>query len=303
MIPERLAAYRPIIPLLDEVTEWSLLRKWSLSEVYRITLKSGETRIIKWGGQEMAREASIYQQLVGPLKIQSPRIFNSYELYNSTIMIMEDAGRDNLEQRPEPGLFVEAARELARLRKNASMNLKINLSTEIIRSYTVSASDFLALLDDLLQSDRLSGNKSLLRLQDTFPHELHNLYQTSPPTLVHHDYHAKNLLIQGDGILPIDYSNAYLSPHLGDLYCLITEAHAWSNVPREELLRAFRNEAGADWTVEMIEWQVTIGGICWLIKTLRWLVFGGTDTIPGSEAWIPDLMNDLESLTKELEQV
>lgn len=301
MISERLAAYRPIVPLLDEVTEWSLLRKWSLSEVYRITLKSGETRIIKWGGQEMAREASIYQQLVGPLEIKSPRIFDFYEWNNSAIMVMEDAGRDNLEQRPEPGLFVEAARELARLRKNASTNLKINLSTELIRSYTVSASDFLTLLNDLLQSNRLLGNKLLLRLQDTFPHELHNLYQAYPLKLVHHDYHAKNLLIQGDGILPIDYSNAYLSPHLGDLYCLITEAHAWGNVPREELLFAFCDEAGAD--VERIEWQVTIGGICWLMKTLRWLVFGGTDTIPGSEAWIPDLMNDLESLTKELEQV
>ena len=71
MIPERLSAYYPIIPLLNEVTEWSLLRKWSLSEVYRVTLKSGETRIIKWGGQEMASEATIYRQLVRPLQIKS----------------------------------------------------------------------------------------------------------------------------------------------------------------------------------------------------------------------------------------
>lgn len=54
MIPERLSAYYSVTPLLGEISEWSLLRKWSLSEVYRVRLKSGESRIIKWGGKEMA---------------------------------------------------------------------------------------------------------------------------------------------------------------------------------------------------------------------------------------------------------
>ena len=301
MIPERLSVYCSMIPLLNEVTKWSLLREWSLSEVYRAALKSGETRIIKWGGQEMAGEADIYKQLVSPLKIRAPHIFDFYGLETSAVIVMEDAGRDNLEQRPDPDLFVEAARELARLRKVASANLKINLPNETIRTYTVSASDFLTFLEDLLQSDRLSGNHLLLRLQNTFPNDLNQLYRTLPLTLVHHDYHAKNLLIQGNGILPIDWSIAYLSPHLGDLYCLIHEAHTWSKVPKEDLLLAFRNEAGTDLSMEALNRQVAIGGICWLVKTLKWLVYGGTDTIPGSEAWIPDLMNDLDNLMKEIE--
>ena len=195
MIPERLSVYGSIIPLLHEVTEWSLLRRWSLSEVYRVTLKSGETRIIKWGGQEMAGETAIYQQLVRPLKIKSLRIFEFYELKTSAIMIMEDAGRDNLEQRPEPDLFLEAARELANLQKVASANLGANLPSEIQRAYTVSASDFLALLDDLLKSNILSENNVLSRLQNTFPFIIDELYRTTPLTLVHHDYHAKNLTV------------------------------------------------------------------------------------------------------------
>lgn len=125
------------------------------------------------------------------------------------------------------------------------------------------------------------------------------LYQAIPLTLVHHDYHAKNLLIQGEHILPIDWSIAYLSPHLGDLYCLITEAHAWCNLSKDHILSAYINESRTDLSLEQLNWQLRIGGLCWLIKTLRWLVYGGTDTIPGSEAWIPDLMNDLESLMEE----
>jgi hypothetical protein len=296
MIPERLSAYRSEIPLLSEVTEWSLLRKWSLSEVYRVTLRTGETRIIKWGGGEMAREAMIYEQLVIPLKLKAPYIFGYFEAENSVVMIMEDAGRYNLEQQPEPDHFLEAARELARLRERASANLVMNIPSNIISFYSVSAADFLSLLNDLLRSDRISDDRALLRLQNTFPNELNKLYQTLPLTLVHHDYHAKNLLIQEQGILPIDWSIAYLSPHLGDLYALITEAIAWSNVSRDDIVSAYLNEVSTDLSLEQLNWQIKIGGLCWLIKTLRWLAYGGTDAIPGSDAWIPGLMKDLEDL-------
>jgi len=295
MIPECFEAYRSSTLLLDDVTEWSLLRKWSLSEVYRASLPSGETRIIKWGGKEMAGEAAIYERLVGPLNIPSPIIYGYYERDDSAVMMMEDCGTYNLEQQPQPELFLEAAKGLARLRDTATTNLE-SLSEETLRFYTVPASHFLALLDDLLRSPRLSGNAVLIRLQSTLPTELNKLYEAVPLTLVHHDYHAKNLLIQDGRILPIDWSIAYLSPHLGDLYCLMNEAHFLSGISKEDILAAFQEESQAGLTIEQFKWQLRIGGICWLVKTLRWLVYGGTDTIPGSEAWIPGLINDLEGL-------
>ncbi|MNZ36639.1 hypothetical protein D3C78_540670 [compost metagenome] len=119
-----------------------------------------------------------------------------------------------------------------------------------------------------------------------------------PISIVHHDYHAKNLLIKDNGIMPIDWSLAYLSPHLGDLYCLITEASAWSNLSREEMISAYLDVA--DLQLDDLNWQLRIGGLCWLIKTLHWLVYGGTDIIPGSNAWIPDLLNDATNLYQEL---
>lgn len=298
-MPERFAAYRSAIPLLDEATEWSLLRKWSLSEVYRVALANGETRILKWGGEEMSGEAAFYNRLVNPLNIKAPSIYGYYEGENSAVIVMEDAGERNLEQQPLSHYFLEAARELASIRTTASANLKW-IPDDIIHLYTVSAAQFLAFLDDLLRSELFSGNSALMRLQSMLPHEMNKLYETVPLTLVHHDYHAKNLLIQGNGIMPVDWANAYLSPHLGDLYCLIKEARIGSNVAKEDVISAFLDGEGADMSIEQLNWQVRLGGICWFIKTIRWLVYRGTETIPGSDAWIPDMLKELESMVEGL---
>jgi Phosphotransferase enzyme family len=302
MISERLSAYTNRIPLLAEVTEWALLRKWALSEVYRITLRTGETRILKWGGKEMAQEAANYRRLVKPLHISAPRIFEYYESERSAVMIMEDAGQYNLEQRPSSALFLEAARALARIRDTAAMHIKQNIPSSLIHQCTETAADFLALAKDLLHSPRLAGHPALGKLQDILPQQLERLYRTQPLTLVHHDYHAKNLLIQGTQIMPIDWSISYLSPHLGDLHCLIDEAREYSHVPREEMLSAFHSAMELNCSMDQLEWQVNVGGVCWLVKTLKWLVYGGTDTIPGSDAWIPDLMDELELLVNRIEQ-
>ncbi|MFA8303370.1 phosphotransferase [Paenibacillus alvei] len=145
-----------------------------------------------------------------------------------------------------------------------------------------------------------SSSPALSKLHDIFPQQLERLYHTQPLTLVHHDYHAKNLLIQGTQIMPIDWSISYLSPHLGDLHCLIDEAREYSHVPREEMLSAFHSAMEQDCSMEQLKWQVNIGGLCWLVKTLKWLVYGGTDTIPGSDEWVPDLMDEVELLVNKI---
>ncbi|MCS7463312.1 phosphotransferase [Paenibacillus doosanensis] len=297
MIPTRFSDYCSKIPLLNEVAEWALLRKWALSEVYRVTFATGETRIIKWGGNEMAGEAEIYRNLVHPLQIKAPQIFEFVQLRDSGVMIMEDAGDNNLEQQPQPAHFLEASRELARLRVSATASLE-RLPKKVIDTYSVSMENFLELLNDLLKSKKLAETKVLLKLKKVLPRHLERLYRMVPTSIVHHDYHAKNLLIQDNGIMPIDWSIAYLSPHLGDLYCLITEARAWSNLSREEMISAYLEVT--DLQMDHLNWQLRTGGLCWLIKTLRWLVYGGTDIIPESETWIPGLLKDVEHLYREI---
>jgi tRNA A-37 threonylcarbamoyl transferase component Bud32 len=295
MIPERFMSYRGLIPIVEEVAEWSLLRKWSLSEVYRIKLKTGESRILKWGGEEMSREADIYRTLLQPLQIRAPIVYGFYEKDRSGIMLMEDAGTHNLEQRPEPAHFLEAARELAKFRATASMNLD-RLSKPTIAAHTLNSDRFLKLADDLLRAPKLAEQTVLWKIKEMLSRQLDKVIRKVPPTLVHHDYHAKNLLIQGNRILPIDWSIAYINAHLGDLYCLIMEAASWSRLPGEDVMQAYREEVGNGLSMEELSWQIRIGGLCWLVKSLRWLVYGGTEAIPGSEKWIPDLLEDAGKL-------
>jgi thiamine kinase-like enzyme len=217
---------------------------------------------------------------------------------------MEDAGQLDLEQAPQAYFFIEAARELARLRTSATENLSRNkISQLVLNKYTVTAEDFIQQLDDL---ERASTESNVLIIQKALfqlPKRIKQLYQEVPFTLVHHDYQAKNLLIQGEHILPIDWSNAYLSPHLGDLHRLICEAHSMSCVSTNEMLEAYLDEIGSnEMKMEHLIWQVKMGGICWLIRTLRWLVYGGTDTIPGSVDWLPGIFEDMDKLLDQLDK-
>ncbi|MFC7677784.1 phosphotransferase [Paenibacillus sp. GCM10028914] len=298
MIPACFSNYSSIIPMINEVTEWSLLRKWALSEVYRVRLTTGVSRIIKWGGNEMAEEAEVYRNLVHPLQIKAPEIFEFVKLKDSGVMVMEDAGEKNLEQQPYPSHFLEASRELARLRVKATENIESMVPKRIIDRYSILKEHFLVLLDDLIKSDKLAETEILLKLKKVLPRHLEKLYQMIPTSIIHHDYHAKNLLLHNNGIVPIDWSLSYLSPHLGDLYCLVNEAHSLGCLTREEILYAYLDVTG--YQMAHLIWQLQVGGLCWLIKTIHWLVYGGTDTIPGSEAWIPDLLKDLEDLYQEI---
>lgn len=308
MIPERLSAYRPFIPLLHEATQWTILRQWSLSEVYRVTLASGETRIVKWGAADMAGEAAIYAQLLQPLAVTAPRIDGLYQQHNSAVIIMEDCGTHDLEQQPRPELFLEAARALAAIRNTAARHLPTQLSYEAIRAHSVTSADFCDLLDDLLRFGPFSDNHVLAGLRTALPRELHALEGLLPLTLIHHDFHAKNIVVQANRVMPVDWSLAYLNRHLGDLYCLAEEAAAYSNMPKVDVLAAFHTEfhagchaeSSCTLTMEQLEHQVRIGGICWLIKSLRWLVYGGTAKIAGSEAWVPNLLGDLQGLARQI---
>ncbi len=62
------------------------------------------------------------------------------------------------------------------------------------------------------------------------------------------------------------------------------------SLTREEILYAYLNVTA--YQMDYLIWQLQIGGLCWLIKTLHWLVYGRTDIIPGSETWIADLLKD-----------
>lgn len=319
IIPEKFKGYAEKIPLLKQVVNWELLRKWSLSEVYRASLAQSNaaadterrtvlrpykpTVIIKWGGGDMAREASIYADCITPLGVNAPVIYDAAVNGQEAILLMEDVGPYNLEDRPMASQFVEAARELARLRKASAHCLNELSGRQSFRlniaAYTIAPDHFLDQLEGLLHLPACStsrGKPILNRTQTFLLSELPSLNQ-SPLTLVHHDYHAKNLVVQGERIIPVDWSNAYINSHLGDLYCLITEARSYCGLTDDSLLDAYAEETReTNLTRKQLDKQLQTGGLCWLIRSLHWLAAGGTRQISGSDTWIPGMLEDMERL-------
>ena len=128
----------------------------------------------------------------------------------------------------------------------------------------------------------------------------YGLYQELPFTLNHNDYHAKNLLNVGGRIVPIDWANARISPHVGDLYCLIDEAKN-QHIPRAAVIGAYTS-ALQDMGVqeEVTDWLLDVSGLCWSIHCLQWILEFGLDAIPISKDWVPDFLTDICAMASRL---
>lgn len=64
----------------------------------------------------------------------------------------------------------------------------------------------------------------MTRVRETLPRHVEWPYDTGRMTITHNDCNAKNLIVTAHGVRAIDWSHAELTPHLGDLYCLLRDA-------------------------------------------------------------------------------
>ena len=262
-----------------------LLRKWGLSEVWRVELAGAPVRsvIVKRGSGEMAAEADRYQRLVVPLGLDAPRLLGVDPL------VLEDVGPDNLEQRPIPGGHREAVRTLARMRATATRALTADPSIGAgLRRSTADFADLARRAGAGLAAVRpdLAG-----ALDDPARELIRRLDRAAgrPGTIVHSDFHPKNLVHAAGGrLVAVDWPLAYLHFHLGDLYCLIRETG------QPELAGVYAEESGAGLATVLDD--VTTGGLCWTLLTLRWLVEEGLTAIPESAGWLDGLVAELRGL-------
>lgn len=275
------------------------LRSWALSEVWRIRL-DGATRtsvIAKRGIGELTGEARRYRELVVPLGIAAPRLLADD---GSGVIVLEDLGGDNLEERPTAEGYEEAVRVLARMRAESALRLAgdpapaAGLRRSTADLVAVAARAATAISD--LRPD-LAG-----AIDDPIRAMTHRLEQLSgePETIVHGDFQAKNLLhTAGGGIVTIDWSDAYVHPHLGDLYLLVREGRKqgrMDSVRMDALPALFAHEAGID--PQIVIDQMVTGGLCWTMNALRWVVEIGVHAVPVSRAWIDELVTDLHRLAE-----
>jgi hypothetical protein len=279
------------------ITGADLLRSWALSEVWRIHLGNGTGKsvIVKRGVGELTGEARRYRELVVPLGLAAPQLLAEG---GPGVIVLQDLGGHDLEARPTAEGYEQAVRVLARMRAESARRLAADpaLATGWRRStadlvataaradvaMTALRPDLAGALDEPIRAmtsrlERLSGE---------------------PGTIVHGDFQAKNLLhTTGGGIVTIDWSDAYVHPHLGDLYLLLREGRKQGrvrSVRMDALPEIFAHEAGTD--PRTVTDQLVTGGLCWTMHALRWVVETGVHAVPVSRGWIDELVTDLREL-------
>ena len=285
------------------------LRRWGLSEVWRLQLGGSAERsvIVKRGTGEMAREGLRYRELIVPLRITAPRLIAAQggEGTEPVVLVLEDVGEQTLEQRPTPAGYREAVRTLARMRASATERLSANpaLAAGLRRTaadFAETAQRAATGLGRLRPDLAGSLDTPAAALADRL-----DLLSGSPDTIVHGDFHAKNLVHGADGrISPVDWPGSYLHPHLGDLYCLLREARKLGldrRVDAVGLPDLFARESGTD-PASVRELLVT-GGLCWTLIALRWVVEEGIGAVPESAEWIDELVGEARSLAQRSPEV
>lgn len=301
-IPASFLEYSDLLPSLKEEASWELLRQWSLSEVWRVSKQDGDSFIIKKGIGENSREVAVYKHLLIPLELDVPTIYKAYEDKAMGLIIMKDLKGVTLEHDPQHKDFVEAAKTLAKTRNKVRLGMIEGKLTK--ESYSANYISEENIIDDLMyisqQSEYIeTGQDVFLKTAlNVLPYHVGQLYKNFPITLTHNDYHSKNIIKNNEGITVIDWASTYLSPHLGDLYCLISSAKEY-NITPTDLIYAYCEEIDDSWSCD-IEWQINIGGICWTIHVLRQLLDYGVKAIPVAREWIPEMINDIHMLLDDL---
>lgn len=306
-IPLPWREYIQRLPLGAETTHWELLRKWGLSEVWRVTATDGHSWIAKRSTGSMARELAIYREVLHPLQVPRPRLHSYWQTSSEQFFILEDVGPATLEQQPQLEHFQESARVLARVRCGSCIQLQ---EITVPEHFRVTPDFYLQALDYLLQHDVLDDARKavLASVAAWLPERLQELYAHIPATLCHNDYHVKNLVLRDTTVIPIDWAMAYISPYLGDMYSLLHGA-TFRKISTDALLEAYTDEmqiwserhacVRALMSLPLGE-QLALGAVCILITSIRWTLLEAIYELPESKKWIPAMMRNIEQYARQL---
>jgi hypothetical protein len=118
-----------------------------------------------------------------------------------------------------------------------------------------------------------------------------------PLAVVHGDFVPKNLVTNGTRWTAVDWPAAYRAPHLGDLHTLLRDART-GGFATDPILDHYIDAADTD--PALVRRQLVLGGVCFSLLALCWIVEEGLRTVPPSKDWIDGLLTELDDLTGEL---
>ncbi len=273
------------------------LRHWGGSETWRIRWADGSTAIVKRADGTSAAELDVYQRLLIPFGITAPQLLASHRGDGFAVLVLEDLGRYSLEERLSPGDAQAAARLLARMRHEAAGRLaaagRFRFAAEEITDQWVRATAALA----AVRPD-LAG--ALDACEPLLAPNLRRLAETVPETILHGDFEPKNIVLTGSGPRAIDWSDARVGAHLGDLYSLI-RGIGEVGARTDGIAAAYADEwALLGQPITDLDWQLALGGVVWTLKALRWVLEEGIHAVPEAITWIDELVERAGNVTKTL---
>ncbi len=257
-----------------------VLREWDSSEVWRLSYGLRSV-IVKRGSDAQTSEGAVYQRFVQPLQLPAPELIHAAELDDAVLLVLADVGRVNLEQEPTAEGFLAAAELLAEVRSK-----EVDAPSEFTSEH---------LVDYVRRSP--AGSEVAQRLESVVAARLDELHRDAPARVVHGDFVPKNLVSDGTDWTIVDWPLAYVAPHLSDLYTLVRDAVAVGH-QSEPIVARYIDAAGID--PELVQRQLAIGGVAFLLRALTWIVEEGQQTVPSSREWVGPLLAELSEVTEGL---
>ncbi|HVX42829.1 MAG TPA: aminoglycoside phosphotransferase family protein [Mycobacteriales bacterium] len=277
----------PVTAALGGSVVGQALRSWGSSEVWRISSESGSV-VVKRGRHGMMREARVYAELVAPLALLAPEILFLDRFPDCVVMVMRDVGVVTLEQNPSRAGYEQAARLLAAIHAVPVEGLSVPAD---LRRLPESFLDCLPVIEGGLRRWRPDLSRSLEAVGAALVGRL-----SGREHVVHGDVEAKNFVLGAGGLTLIDWPTASVSGHLGDVYTL-ARAAASVGIDRADVLRWYSGGAVSP----ALAGRVDVGGLCWTVEAVEWIVREGAVTVPDSIGWLDGLMDDLETLRVAVE--
>ncbi|MFC6161755.1 phosphotransferase family protein [Kribbella jiaozuonensis] len=253
-----------------------LLRQWGSSEVWRLSYGLRSV-IVKRGTDGQADEAAAYERFVVPLELPAPALLHRYRSPEAGVLVLADVGRVTLEQEPSADGFLAAA-ELAATMRSREVPGRSEFPPERVKELAdrIGRIDFdLSPLTEALAA----------------------LHRDAPVRVVHGDFVPKNLVTDGVRWTAIDWPCAYLAPHLSDLYTLVRDAESLGH-DRATIVARYIDAAGTN--PSLVERQMLVGGGCFYLIALNFIVEEGLRTIPESSGWIDGLLRELADVVGTL---
>ncbi|MEV4260233.1 phosphotransferase [Kribbella sp. NPDC049584] len=253
-----------------------LLRQWGSSEVWRLSYGLRSV-IVKRGTDGQADEAAAYERFVVPLELPAPALLHRHRSAEAGVLVLADVGRVTLEQEPSAEGFLAAA-ELAAMIRSREVSQPSEFPPERVKE----------------MADRIGRiDFDLSPLTEA----LAALHRDAPAGVVHGDFVPKNLVTDGVRWTAIDWPGTYLAPHLSDLYTLLRDAESLGH-DRAPIVAHYIDAAGTN--LSLVERQLLVGGGCFYLVALRFIVEEGLRTIPDSVNWIDGLLAELADIVGAL---